>query len=592
MKKLGTIYHSDSANIYRRLLRSLKPYYFIFTIGIIATVIESLSEAGFISLIRPIIDKGFIAHDMKFIHLLPFIIVVIFIFKGFFSFLSSYYVNKVGRRVITDFRQRIFEHLLKLPATFYDQQTSGQILSLLIYNVEQVAEATTFALLTLFQESFLIIGFLFVMFANSWQLSVLFLIATPLITWIVRYTSKRLQTLSSNVQKAMGQVTHVAEEAIEGYKVIRTFGGEEYERKKFTQATELNQHREMKIIVTDTIGSSIVQLLAAIPISCILFLATLPSLKISAGSFVAILGAMISLLRPMRRLSRVNNIIQKGIAGARSVFELLDQPTEKDKGKIVLQQVKGDIEFQDVNFQYAKHSKHILKNINLKIHAGETIALVGRSGSGKTSLVHLLPRFYEISSGKIFIDNRDICDYHLQELRRQFAFVTQHVNLFNDTVANNIAYGIVENVPLKKIEEAAKAACALEFISQLPMGFDTLIGENGVLLSGGQRQRIAIARAILKEAPILILDEATSALDTESERYIQVALEQLMQNCTTIVIAHRLSTIENADRILVLDSGIILESGSHQELMSENGHYAKLHSIHFSEHNTHEKELA
>ncbi len=583
IKTLQALNQNDSAKIYHRLLKSLKPYCLIFTIGIIATVIESASEAGFISLIKPIIDKGFIARDTQFIRLLPFIIIIVFIFKGFFSFLSSYYVNKVGRRVITDFRQRIFDHLLKMPAAFYDKQTSGQLLSLLIYNVEQVAEATTFALLTVVQESCLIIGFIVVMFTNSWQLSLLFLIATPLMAWIVRYTSKRLQTLSSNVQKAMGQVSHVAEEAIEGYKVIRTFGGEQYERNKFLQATELNQHREMKIIVTDTIGSSIVQILAAIPISCILFLAILPSLKISAGSFVAILSAMVLLLRPMRRLNRINNTIQKGIAGARSIFELLDKPIEEDQGKINLDRAKGDIEFIDVNFQYTKDTKRILHNINFKIQAGETIALVGRSGSGKTSLVNLLPRFYEIDTGKICMDGVNIRDYRLGELRRQFAFVSQHVNLFNDTVANNIAYGIFEKVSRQKIKEAAQAACALEFISQLPKKFDTLIGENGVLLSGGQRQRIAIARAILKEAPILILDEATSALDTESERYIQLALEKLMQNSTTIVIAHRLSTIENADRILVIDNGIILECGTHQELIMLGGHYAKLHSTRFSE---------
>lgn len=583
MRKLESFYSKDSKAIYLRLLKSLKPYYPIFTMGVFATIIESLSEAGFISLIKPIIDKGFIARDLAFIHLLPFIVIIIFILRGIFSFLSSYYVNKVGRRVITDFRQQIFDHLLKMPAAFYDQQTSGQLLSLLIYNVEQVAEATTFALLTVFQESFLVLGFLFVMFTNSWQLSLLFLVATPLIAVIVRYTSKRIQTLSSNVQKAMGQVSHVAEEAIEGYKVIRTFGGEKYERDKFNEATEANQHREMKIIVTDTIGSSIVQLLAAIPISCILFLATLPSLKISAGSFVAILGAMISLLRPMRRLSRVNNAIQKGIAGARSIFNLLNQPVEQDLGVLHLKQAQGAIKFENVNFHYPQHTRRVLKDINLTIHPGETIALVGRSGSGKTSLVHLLPRFYEINSGRISVDGIDIRDYCLSDLRRQFAFVSQHVSLFNDTVANNIAYGTFENVPLQKVQEVAHLACALEFINELPNGFDTLIGENGVLLSGGQRQRIAIARALIKEAPIIILDEATSALDNESERVIQFALERLMQKSTTIVIAHRLSTIENADRILVLDDGAIIESGSHRELVMAGGYYAKLHSVDFTE---------
>ncbi|MBA2655165.1 MAG: lipid A export permease/ATP-binding protein MsbA [Gammaproteobacteria bacterium] len=589
--KIAQIYNNESANIYKRLLASLKPYIGIFALGIVATILESLAGAGFVALIKPIIDRGFIAHDMKFIHWLPFIVVGIFFFKGILSFASNYYVNKVGRRVITDFRQRIFNHLLKLPASFYDKQTSGQLLSLMIYNVEQIAEATTFALLTVFQEGFLVIGFLCVMFMNSWQLSSLFLIATPLIAWIIRYTSKRMQLLSSNVQKAMGQVTHVAEEAIEGYKVIRTFGGEEYEKKKFYDTTELNQHREMKIIVTDTIGSSTVQLLAAIPISCILFLAALPSLKVSAGSFVAILGAMVSLLTPLRRLSRVNSTIQKGIAGAKSIFELLDVETEKDRGQISLTKARGEIEFRNVYFGYENNQKNVLNSISFHINPGETIALVGRSGSGKTSLVNLLPRFYEHNAGQICIDAIDVREYRLNDLRRQFAFVSQQVNLFNDTIANNIAYGIFENVTLERIKEAADAACALEFIQKLPDGFNTFIGENGVLLSGGQRQRIAIARALIKDAPILILDEATSALDNESERYIQIALEKLMQNRTTIIIAHRLSTIEKADRILVLEEGKIVETGTHQELLISNGYYTKLQSIHSTEASKEQYEL-
>jgi subfamily B ATP-binding cassette protein MsbA len=420
------------------------------------------------------------------------------------------------------------------------------------------------------------------MFANSWQLSCIFLVMTPLMAYIFRYTSRRLQMLSTNVQKAVGNVSHVAEETIEGYKVVRTFGGEQYEEEKFKKATEQNQKREMKIIVTDTVGSSSVQLLAAIPISISLYLATLPSLHISAGSFAAILGAMVSVLRPVRRMSKVNTMIQRGIAGARSLFELFDEPLENDHGQVKLKRAKGEICYQNVTFHYPSNAKRIiLKDVNFTIHSGETVALVGHSGSGKTSLVNLLARFYDVQKGNILVDGLDIRQYRLRDLRNQFAFVSQHVSLFNDTIAQNISYGRFDKVDITEIEKVAKAAYAYDFIQQLPNGFHTLIGENGVLLSGGQRQRIAIARALLKDAPILILDEATSSLDTESERYIQAALEQLMQNRTTIVIAHRLSTIEKADRILLIENGCLLEQGTHLELLAMRGQYAKLHSMQF-----------
>lgn len=580
---MKSIYNPQSFKTYFRLLGSVRPYSFIFTIGIIATILESLTDAGFIWLIKPIIDKGFIARDLHFIHTLPFLIIGIFLLKGVLGFISNYYVNKVGRRVITDYRQLIFKQLLRLPASFFDRQTSGKLLSLIIYNVQQVAEATTFAMLTVMQEGFLVVGFLFVMFSNSIILSTLFLIATPIIALIIRFTSKRLQMLSSNVQKAMGDVTHVAEESIEGYKVIRLFGGEKYEEEKFHRATELNQHREMKIIVTDTVGSSAVQILATIPISFILFLATLPSLHISAGSFAAILGAMVSLLRPLRRLTRVNTMIQKGLAGAKSIFNLLDEPEEKDTGQITVQRAKGHIIYRQVSFHYPHYQQKVLNKITFEIHPGETIALVGKSGSGKSTLVNLLPRFYDITGGEIFLDGVNLCHYKLADLRNQFAFVSQNISLFNDTIARNIAYGRYSEVGRDEIERIAKAANAYDFIDALPNRFDTIVGENGVLLSGGQRQRIAIARALLKNAPILILDEATSSLDTESERYVQAALEELMQTRTTIVIAHRLSTVEKADCILVLDNGCIVESGTHHELLSKDGLYAKLYLMQFQD---------
>lgn len=570
-------------SVYRRLLKSLAPYWLLFAIGMVGTAGNSGIEATLAWLVKPIINKGFIARDEAFLHLLPLAIVGIFIARGISGFLSDYCITRVGRNVVMDFRQQVFAHFLKLPATFYDQHSSGQLLSALIYNVEQIAQATTDSLLIVVQEGCLAIGLLIVMFATSWQLSLLFVFAAPVMILIFRFSSKRMRKVSGKVQETMANVTHVAEESIEGYKVIRTFGGEAYEMAKFNQATQLNRQREMKVIVASSLGTTGVQVIASIVIAITLMLATSTLLEISAGSFAAMIAAAVALLRPVRRLTQVNNRIQKGLAGAQSVFALLDRPLEQDEGQISLERAQGRIEFNAVNFNYPGTEKTVLRQINLTIKSGEVIALVGKSGSGKSTLVNLLPRFYDIVSGQILIDGIPIKDYRLADLRKQFAFVSQHVTLFNDTIAHNIAYGRTADVGEKEILEAAQAAHALDFIEQLPQGLQALVGENGVLLSGGQRQRLAIARAILKDAPILILDEATSALDTASERHIQAALEGLMRNRTTLVIAHRLSTIENADRIVVLDQGQIVEIGSHRELLQLGGHYARLHALQFKE---------
>lgn len=573
----------SAMDIYKRLLKELRPYLLIFSIGILGTIIASLVDAGFAWLIKPIINQGFIAKDRHFIHWLPLIVISVFISRGAAVFVSNYFVAKVGRNVVMNFRQQIFTHLLKLPASFYDAESSGQLLSKLVYNVEQVSEATTYALLIMVQEGVLAIGLIFVMFSLSWQLTLLFMIVAPVIAFLSRYTSKRLRRLSLSVQKSVADVSHIAEESIEGYRVIRTFGGEQYEMDKFTKATKLNRQRELKIVTTNAIGTSGVQILLSISIAMILYLATLPHISITAGAFAALVAAMFTLLRPIRRINQVNNIIQKGIAGAQSVFELLDIPAEQDTGRLSLNRAKGQIRFRNVSFTYPRSEREVLSNIDLEVRPGEVIALVGRSGSGKSTLVSLLPRFYELPKGSIEIDGIDIREYLLADLRQQFAFVSQHVTLFNDSIGHNIAYGRFGDASEADVLHAAEAAHALEFIKDLPDKFDTLIGENGVLLSGGQRQRIALARAILKNAPILILDEATSALDTESERHIQAALDELMRQRTTLVIAHRLSTIENADRIVVMDKGRIVEIGTHKELLELNGYYARLHALQFRE---------
>lgn len=572
----------NSFYIYKRLLTYSRRYWLAFLLGILGTMLLSGVDAGFAWGIKPILDKGLIARQPSFMHWLPIIIIGAFLMRGVASFMSNYFMALVGRNVVMQFRQDIFSHLLKLPARFYDRSSSGQLLSAIIYNVDQVAKASTDALVTVVQQTGLIVGLLVVMVVTSWQLSILFFVTAPIIAWIARYSSKRMRGLSVSVQKSMGSITHIAEESIEGYKVIRIFGGENYEVEKFNGATLKNRYRELKMIATNTIASSGVQLIGSFVIAITVYLAAAKLTNITAGGFIAMIAAMFALLKPMKDLTTVNSTIQKGIAAAESIFLLLDEPAEKDTGTKVLSRAKGAITYRNVNFSYSP-DRPVLQQIDFKVEPGQTIALVGRSGSGKSTLVSLLPRFYDGYTGQILIDGIDTQELKLADLRNQFALVSQSVTLFNDTIAHNIAYGRLSDVSEAEIIAALEAAHAMEFVKNLPEGINTLVGENGVLLSGGQRQRLAIARALLKDAPILILDEATSALDTEAERHIQAALDSLMRNRTTVVIAHRLSTVESADKILVLDAGQIIESGTHAELLTLDGYYAKLYRMQFRE---------
>ncbi len=569
------------SQIYKRLLRYAWPYRYAIMLGVIGTIISSGTDAGFAYILKPLLDKGFIAKDKHFIQLLPVGIFVAFLIRGGAGFMSDYFMAWAGRNVVVKFRQEIFSHLMRLPARFYDHATTGQLISTLIYNVEQVAKASTDSLVTLVRESCLVIGLFVVMLLTSWKLTLLFLITTPMIAAIARYSSLRMRRLSKNLQDSMGQITHVAEESITGYKIIRIFGGERYEEDKFNKIISNNRARELKVIVTHSLASASVQQISSVVIAIMLYFATARASDITAGGFTSMIASMLALLKPMRNLTTVNSTIQKGIAAAESLFGLLDEPAEKNTGQYHVKRVRGKVEYRDVSFAYANEKK-VLEKINFTVLPGKTIALVGRSGSGKSTLVNLLPRFYDGFTGRILIDDKEVQDIHLTSLRHQFAFVSQHVMLFNDTVANNIAYGRFD-VPREEIVKAATAAHALEFIAELPEGFDTLVGENGVLLSGGQRQRIAIARALLKNAPILILDEATSALDTASERHIQAALEELMHTRTTLVIAHRLSTIENADVIIVLEKGRMVEMGDHRTLLANKSHYATLYQMQFKD---------
>ena len=568
--------HGKAGPLYRRLFVYVKPFWPMLLLGLFANILYSAIDAGFTYMMRPFLDKGFINIDLAFIKTIPLIVLIGISARGLVSAVGSYCMTWVARSVVKVLRQRVFNHIIRLPADYYDEATSGQLLSKILYDVEQVAQVSADALTDFVQNTCLVIGLLSVMMVICWQLSLMFLLTVPFIGILVSLTNKRVRRISHKVQKTMGEVTEIAGEVIDGYRVVRIFGGEQYEVNKFNKATEVSRQNDMKVAVSKAINVSGVQAIIAVGIATIIFaaiqLATV--ITVTAGSFLAIIAAMLQLIKPMKTLTTLNASIQRGLAGAESVFSLLDQVVESDKGKKLTKRAAGAIQFEHVSYAY-RQGDLVLHDVDFHINAGETVALVGHSGSGKTTIASLLPRFYDVTRGNIRLDGTPLHELSLSSLREQIALVSQHVTLFNDTLANNIAYGLFD-VSEERIQAAAKLAYADEFIKKLPQGYHTKIGENGVLLSGGQRQRLAIARAILKDAPILILDEATSALDSESERYIQDALEKLMKNRTTLVVAHRLSTIQRADKIIVMNQGRIVEQGHHKQLLAMNGHYAQL----------------
>ena len=570
---------------YRALLSMAFEYKIYFLLAILGMLVFAASDAAFAYLMKPMLDEGFIDRDPLIIKLIPIAIVGIFLVRVVAVFLRTYCMDYIGRNVINALREQMFEKLLTLTSSQYDQSSSGAIISRFSYDVENIARSVSTSLTVFIQDSLRIIVLLVYMLWLNWQLTVIFLVAGPIVFVIVVTVSNRFRQISKSIQTSMGTVTEVAQEVIDANRVVKIFGGESFERDKFSRINKYNLKLNLKMSIAQSISNPLIQLIVAVAFAAIVAFATSDSMRdhISTGDFVSFIFALTMLFAPMRSLSSINASIQKGIAAGESIFKFIGGDDEIDDGQLELQRAQGKLEFDQVGLCYREGDQKVLDDISFRVEPNQTIAIVGRSGSGKSSLVNLVPRLYELDSGSIKLDGESISDYRLRDLRRQIAYVGQDVRLFNDTVRNNIAYGMAGTVEDEKIIEAARQAYAWEFIENLADGLDTMVGERGVLLSGGQRQRVAIARALLKDAPILILDEATSALDTESERYIQNAMENLMTNRTTLVIAHRLSTIEHADRILVLDQGRLLEQGTHGSLLKADGIYAKLYSMQFRE---------
>lgn len=573
---------------FKRLWPSISLYKAGMAVAVVALIINAASDALMLSMIKPLMDESFGGIDgieSNFLAMMPIYLLSLMVLRGVSGFVSTYCLAWVSGNVVMTLRRQMFNHFMKMPVGFFDKESSGKLLSRITYDSEQVASATSGALVNLVREGATIIALMAIMFYNSWQLSAILLVIAPVVAISIRVVSKRFRRISKNMQDAMGSVTSSAEQMLKGHKVVLSYGGQQVEQERFEHVSNRMRQQTMKLVSAQAIANPVIQVIASLALVVVLILANTESLResLTPGTFALIFGSMFGLMRPLKSLTNVTSQFQRGMAACQTLFGLMEMETEKDHGQYEANRVNGDIQVKDVTFTYPTKDTPALKNVSFELPAGKTLALVGRSGSGKSTIANLLTRFYDIDSGSITIDGRDICDFKLANLREQVAVVSQNVHLFNDTIANNIAYASGEKYSRADIEKAAELAYAMDFINDMDNGLDTVIGENGVSLSGGQRQRLAIARALLRNAPVLILDEATSALDTESERAIQSALDELQKDRTVLVIAHRLSTIENADQILVVDDGEIIERGVHAELLAQDGAYAQLHRIQFGE---------
>jgi ATP-binding cassette, subfamily B, bacterial MsbA len=571
-------------SIYLRLLRYAKPYIGAFVIGVLGMILFAATQSGLVYLVQTFLKGAFVNKDPRVEWLVPIGVVVLFALRGLGDYIGNYYPSWVGRQVIKGLRRDVFSHYLRLPTAYLDSQQSGVLLSKLTYNIEQVAGAATGAAISLFSDTLTILGLLAYLFYLNWRLATFCIIAVPPIAWLMQIANRSFRRYSKRIQNSMGDITRVAKEAIDASRLIKIFNAEDHQTDRFELANELNRASNMKLARAKSLSNPVVGVIASVALAALLYVAIrlVFANDMRVDQFWAFLTALMLIPSSLRSLVNIGGPLQQGVAAGQSVFEILDMPTEGEGGTRPLARARGQVEFRNVSFEYASEKGGVLHDVSFRVEPGETVAIVGRSGSGKTTLVGLLPRFYDVQQGSVLLDGIDVREYRLKDLRSQVSLVSQDVVLFNDTIRNNIAFNAVEKTDAE-VEAAARAANVMEFVAQQPQGFDAPLSDRGQNLSGGQRQRISIARALLKDSPLLILDEATAALDNESERRVQQELSTLMHGRTTLVIAHRLSTVESADRIIVLDRGRIVEMGNHRELLALGGLYATLHGMQFAD---------